>query len=223
MVVREPEARAAYEEALERIGIRYRTAQDFNEALRMTIDCPYSGLLVDILTLVRCSKEEKTIAYDCINFYPTLRIKWDPRLQSITPGPQESPPGAADSDAALAHFVNERCSTSPPRCLRRFNRKDSYLSLLLAAGDGATADESVKTFTVNISQGGAFVHTTRSFEKHDQVWLSFPGLPGDAPIRAGVCWSIPWGGCRSIPGIGVMFQHGLSEQQAGWLKQVAPD
>lgn len=74
----------------------------------------------------------------------------------------------------------------------------------------------------NISQGGAFVHTTTlSFAKDDPVWLIFPDLCDEAPIPAAVCWSIPWGGCHSIPGIGVMFRHSLSQRQKEWLKQVA--
>ncbi|GFO64584.1 PilZ domain-containing protein [Geomonas paludis] len=223
MVVREPEARSAYEQILDRIGVSYHTAGDFNEVLRMTVQSAYNGLLVDILTLVRCSKEEKSIAYDCINFYPTLRIKWDARLQSITLGPQENSPAAADTDAALARFVQDRCGTFSARCLRRFARKDSYLSLLLSARDGLPGAVTVKTFTVNISQGGAFVHTTHPFAKADRVWLSFPELTGEPAIEAGVCWSIPWGGCRSIPGIGVMFDQGLSPRQVEWLKQVAPN
>ncbi|QXE92975.1 PilZ domain-containing protein [Geomonas subterranea] len=218
MVVREPEARSAYEQALDRIGVSYHTACDFNEVLRMTVESAYSGLLVDVLTLVRCSKEEKNIAYDCINFYPTLRIKWDARQQSITPGPQEN--SAADTHTALTRFVQERCGTFPARCLRRFARKDSYLSLLLSR-DGLPSTAALKTFTVNISQGGAFIQTTDPFAKTDRVWLRFPALAEEA-LQAGVCWSIPWGGCRSIPGIGVMFDQGLSPRQVEWLKQVAP-
>jgi hypothetical protein len=76
MVVNEHEARQAYEDALRAYGISYEVAQSFRELLRMTIDGAYNGLLIDLLTLIRSSKEEKTIAYDCINFYPTLRLKW---------------------------------------------------------------------------------------------------------------------------------------------------
>ncbi|MBU5636727.1 PilZ domain-containing protein [Geomonas sp. Red69] len=218
MVVREPEARSAYEQILDRIGVSYHTAGDFNEALRMTVQSAYNGLLIDILTLVRCSKEEKSIAYDCINFYPTLRIKWDSRQQSITLGPQENSPAAADTDAALARFVQDRCGSFSARCLRRFARKDSYLSLLLSSSTALCAAAPLKTFTVNISQGGAFVHTTHPFAKGDRVRLRFPELSGEAAIEAGVCWCIPWGRCRSIPGIGVMFDQGMSPRQVEWLK-----
>ena len=219
MVVKEPEARAAYEAALCRAGVCYHTAESFNEVLRMSIDAPYCGLLIDILTLVRSSKEEKSIAYDCINFYPTLRVKWDARVKSMSLSPLEQS-FSSDTDAALNYFIESRCKSFAARSLRRFNRKDSYLSLLLSdCGTSPDADR-VKTFTVNISQGGSFVHTTRAFAKGETVWLRFVGMPDQELVKAVVCWNIKWGGCRSIPGIGVMFDS-LSQQQAGWIKKIA--
>ena len=212
MVVKEPEARLAYEEVLARVGVPYHTAQDFREVLRMTINGAYNGLLVDILTLIRSSKEEKTIAYDCINFYPTLRVKWDARQRSISCSPQgHSFP--TDAEGALACFIESRCRPFSARPLRRFNRKDTYLNLLLSASPQAWG---VKTFTVNVSQGGAFVHTAESLPKGSRVWLSVPDMPGDEPVPATVCWSIEWGGCRTIPGVGVMFDA-LSERQEAWI------
>lgn len=221
MVVNEPEARAAYEETLSRVGVAYDTAHGFKEVLRMTVEGAYNGLLVDILTLIRSSKEEKTIAYDCINFFPTLRVKWDSRQKTVSVGPQEQAPPCGDTDSALSHFIDQRCRTFTARSLRRFNRKDSYLSLLLETRRNDMEPRHLKTFTVNISQGGAFVHTTEPAAKGTQLRLTFPEMPGPQPLRASVCWSIPWGGCRSIPGIGVMFDISLSEEQADWLKKIA--
>lgn len=216
MVVNEPEARQAYEAALRAYGISYEVAQSFRELLRMTIDGAYNGLLIDLLTLIRSSKEEKTIAYDCINFYPTLRLKWDSRLKCISFSPLEQ--GVAPgTEGALAYFMERRCKSFSARSLRRFNRKDSYLSLILSGENGAAA--GLKTFTVNISQGGAFVHTTDPHRKGDRVSLTVPDLSLGS-VEAVVCWSIPWGGCRSIPGIGVMFD-GLSDEQGAWLQQVS--
>lgn len=216
MVVNEPEARQAYEAALRRAGISYDVAESFRDLLRMTIDGAYNGLLIDLFTLIRSSKEEKNIAYDCINFYPTLRLKWDSRVQSISFSPLER--GVAPgTEGALTYFMESRCKSFSARSLRRFNRKDSYLSLVLAGASGAAA--GVKTFTVNISQGGAFVHTTEPHRKDDRVSFSVPDLAVGS-VEAVVCWSIPWGGCRSIPGIGVMFD-GLSEEQVTWLRQIS--
>jgi hypothetical protein len=230
MVVKEAEARSAYEEALRRYGVAYDVAGSFNEVLRMSIDNRYSGLMIDILTLIRSSKEEKAIAYDCINFYPSLRVKWDSRQKNMSLGPlEQSLP--TDAETTLSYFIESRCKSFTARSLRRFNRKDAFLGLLLStggdfttgcgitAGCDFTTGGGIKTFTVNISQGGAFVHTTRVFDKGDTVELRFLEMPEAEPIGAQVCWRIEWGGSRSIPGIGVMFDT-LSELQAKGVSKI---
>jgi len=94
------------------------------------------------------------------------------------------------------------------------------LSRLLSTCCAFPEAGSVKTFTVNISQGGSFVHATRRSLKGEAVWLRFMEMPDQEPVKAVVCWNIEWGGCRSIPGIGVMFDS-LSEQQAVWINKFA--
>lgn len=218
MVVNEPEAREAYRQALDRIGVAYHTAGSFNEVLRMSIDCAYSGLLIDLLTLVRCSKEEKSIAYDCINFYPSLRVKWDTRSKSMSLSPQERSLHC-NAETGLSYFIESRCQPFPARSMRKFKRKESYLPLAFAASASPDA-EKAKTFTVNISQGGAFVHTVEKLPKGTPVWLSFLEQAGQPPILALACWSIEWGSCRSIPGVGVRFDS-LTEEQAKWVNSIA--
>jgi len=219
MVVKEAEARAAYEEALRRVGVSYDIAGSFDEVLRLSIDNAYSGLIIDILTLIRSSKEEKLIAYDCLNFYPSLRVKWDARQKTMNLSPLEQT-FSADTEATLDYFIESRCRPFTARSLRKFNRKDTSLALLLSTCCDFSDGASLKTFTVNISQGGAFVHTTHSFVKGQTVWLRFLELPDAEPIKAVVCWSIEWGACRSIPGIGVMFEF-RSQEQATELWKMA--
>ena len=211
MVVKEAEARAAYEEALLRIGVSYDVADSFSEVLRLSTDNAYSGLIIDILTLIRSSKEEKLIAYDCLNFYPSLRVKWDARHKAMNLSPLEQS-FSADPGTTLDYFIESRCRSFSARSLRKFNRKEVVLALLLCASRDCPESESLKTFTVNVSQEGAFVHTTDQFAKGDTVWLRFRELPEREPVRAVVCWSIEWGACRSIPGIGVQFEFATQEQ-----------
>jgi Tfp pilus assembly protein PilZ len=175
--------------------------------------------LVDLLTLVRSSKEEKGIAYDCLNYYPSLRVKWDARNKSMNLSPLEHSV-ADDSEAALAYFVEKRCKPFTARSLRKFPRKDTCLSLLLSSASGSPDGNALKSFTVNISEGGAFVHTTEQLAKGETVSLSFLEMPDGEPVQAQVCWRIDWGACRSIAGIGVMFQ-GLSEQRSNQIKKMA--
>jgi Tfp pilus assembly protein PilZ len=216
MVVKEAEARAAYEEALRRVGVGYDVAGSFDEVLRLSTDNAYSGLIIDILTLIRSSKEEKLIAYDCLNFYPSLRVKWDARQKCMNLSPLEQS-FSADAATTLDIFIESRCRSFAARSLRRHNRKEAVLALLLSSCRDCPEAQSLKSF--NISQGGAFVHSTDPFAKGDTVWLRFRELP-DQPVRAVVCWRIEWGACRSIPGIGVRFEF-ASQEQADAVRNLA--
>jgi Tfp pilus assembly protein PilZ len=216
MVVKEPEARAAYEEALKNVGAAYDVAASFHEVMRLSTEQPYSGLLIDILTLIRCSKEEKTIAYDCINYYPSLRVKWDARNGSMNLSPLE---GSGVSETTLCSFIETRCKPFTARSLRKFQRKDLVLSLLLSTRPECGESDCLKSFTANLSLGGAFVHTTTPQAKGERVWLRFLDLPELDPLEAEVCWCIEWGTCRSIPGIGVRFSS-ISEEQLQRLKKI---
>ena len=219
MVVKEAEARGAYEEALRRVGVRYDVAESFDEVLRLSVDNAYSGLIIDILTLIRSSKEEKQIAYDCLNFYPSLRVKWDARQKAMNLSPLEQS-YSADAETTLDFFIENRCRSFAARSLRKFNRKETVLALLLCASPDSPAGDGLKTFTVNVSQGGAFVHTTDSYAKGETVWLRFRELPDGEPVQAVVCWHVQWGACRSIPGIGVRFEF-ASQEQADEVRKLA--
>lgn len=219
IVVKAAEPRAAYEEALRRTGVAYDIAGSFSEVLRMSIDNAYSGMMIDMLTLIRCSKEEKLIAYDCMNCYPSLRVKWDARQKSMNLSPLEQS-FSVDTEATLTHFIESRCKSFPARSLRRYDRKEIFLNLLLSTCREFPDGDSIKTFTVNISPGGAFLHTTRSFFKGQTVWLRFLAMDDAEPIQAVVCWHLEWGVHRSIPGIGVKFEM-LSEEQATQIKSIA--
>jgi Tfp pilus assembly protein PilZ len=219
MVVKSAEARAAYEEALRGVAVAYDIASSFNEVFRMTIDNPYNGLMIDILTLIRSSKEEKAIAYDCINCYPSLRVKWDAKKKSMNLSPLEQA-FSADTRATLACFIAGRCKEFTARSMRRHPRKETIIDLLLSTCRDPGNGDVIKTFTVNISPGGAFVHTTLSLSDGDTVWLSFLETPDAAPVEAVVRWQIKWGVCRGIPGIGLSFKFN-SEEQAKVVKNMS--
>lgn len=219
IIAKDPEAGQAYAEALGEIRVGYDIAVSFTEMAELAIENSYNGLLVDILTLVRSSKEEKVIAYECFNLYPVLRVKWENKKKKINLSPLEQA-FSPDTASALKFFVHSRCIPFPARPLRRHNRKNYNLNVLLSP-DGRFADENtIKTFTLNISFGGAFLHTTHDFAQGARVWLQFVEFPDHEPIQASVRWSLEWGQSRSIPGLGVKFEE-LNEAQEHLVKLIA--
>lgn len=219
IVVKDEEAGQAYAAALNDIGVAYDLAPCVDKMSGMATVTPYSGLIIDLLTLVRCSREEKVVAYELINLYPVLRVKWNSRKKEICLSPLEQS-FSPDTATTLRFFIDSRCRPFPPRRLRSQNRKNYNLHVLLTV-DGTDVDEiPTRTFTLNISRGGVFVHTCRSFAKGDAVSLRFVEFPDLPPFAATVRWSVPWGGSRSVPGVGLRFDT-LTEEQQKMLAAIA--
>jgi Tfp pilus assembly protein PilZ len=218
IVVNDVEASIAYTQALSVIGVACDVAGTFHDMSDMAIENAYNGLIIDILTLVRCSKEEKVIAYDIINLYPVLRVKWENKQKKIKLSPLEQA-FSPDVDATLRFFIEGRCSSFPARRLRRHKRKHTNLNLVCSTDGSFSAESSFKSFTVSISLGGIFLHTMQEFEVGKTLWLRFVEFADQEPIAATVRWSLEWGGERSIPGVGLKFER-LSEGQQKELRRI---
>ncbi|GFO54581.1 pilus protein PilZ [Geomonas sp. Red276] len=210
IVVNDVEAGSAYSKALAEIGVMCDIAASFNEMAEIAMDRPINGLLVDILTLVRCSKEEKQVAYECFNIFPILRVKWDKKHRKIALSPLEQT-FSPDTGSVLNYFIESRCRAFPARCLRRHKRREVVLNVLVSTDAGFA--ESTKSFCVNISQGGIYLHFMQELQEGDKIWLRFTEFRDQTPIPATVRWSHPWGISRSIPGVGVSFDSVTDAQQ----------
>ena len=218
VVVKDTEAGNAYVSALSEIGVICDVAHSFEQMSAMAVENAYNGFLLDILTLVRCSKEEKAIAYECINLFPVLRVKWEERHKKIKLSPLEQS-FSPDSDSALRFFIETRCKSFPARSLRRHNRKPINLNLLYCTGDAFSEAESERSFTINLSMGGLFLHTMKSLKGGARIWLRFLEFADQAPIAATVCWSQQWGVTRCIPGVGLQFEA-MTEKQEEEIRRI---
>lgn len=218
IVVKDAESANAYVDAVTGSGAVCDVAHSFQEMSTLATDKVYNGIVVDILTLVRCSKEEKEIAYEIINLFPVLRVKWEARHKKIklTPLEQSFSP---DTDSALRFFIQTRCKAFPARSLRKDKRKLVNLNLLYCRDDRFLDGQAHKSFTINLSSSGAFLHTMEDFRLGEKIWLRFLEFADQAPIEATVCWSLSWGVSRCIPGAGVKFEA-LSESQKQDLERI---
>ncbi|MBJ6750916.1 PilZ domain-containing protein [Geomonas anaerohicana] len=212
IVVKDSEAGDAYAHAVTEIGVACDVARSFVEMSQMATDNRYNGFLVDILTLVRCSKEEKVIAYECINLFPVLRVKWEARHKKIKLSPLEQS-FSPDTDSALRFFIENRCRNFPARSLRRSPRRSINLNLYYSTDPGFPPDNTYKSFTINLGSHGLFLHTMQDFLQGDTIWIRFLEFADQTPMRATVRWSQPWGVTRCIPGAGVMFETLTKKQE----------
>lgn len=219
IVASDLDAGKAYSDALLELDVACDLVASFHQMSSSAMEQAYNGLVIDILTLVRCSKEEKVIAYDCMNLYPVLRVKWESKEKKMKLSPLEQS-FSPDAETALRSFIDNRCRSFPARQLRRYQRKAINLNVLLSPDGSFAAETTFKSFTVNLSGGGFFLHTTQNFEIGQTLWVRFQEFADQTPIAATVCWMVEWGRPRSISGVGMQFKV-LSEGQAREIQRLS--
>ncbi len=184
---------------LTKAGVAAAPCSTFCEAENLALKGLYSGLLVDLSSIIKSKGEEKIVAYTLANFFPTLRVR--------TMGPMLVPmtmPGSAKQDKSLEDFIHVTCPAHVHRKLRFFRRHPVYLATLIRCNGS-----EYRGFTLNLSWGGAFIVDVypEKFSDEKDISLDIPEL--EFNLEASICWTKTWGN-RHVPGIGISFK-GLSE------------
>ena len=191
--------RKALAESLKSFNIEPVQCASFREAEELALRGLYSGILVDLTSIIKAKGEEKLVACSLVNFYPVLRVKAIGSM--LLPMAMA---GDAKQASSLADFINKSCTVFTPRRLRTHRRKNVYLPVMISCKEDS---ESVsRNFAFNISWGGLFVvdmHPER-FSTGDELSLFFPDQT--LGIKAIVIHIQAWGSCSSPPGIGVKFK-----------------
>ena len=188
-------AREALSENLKLNGIAAISCSSFCEAENQALQNLFSGILVDLPSMIKAKGEEKIVACSLTGFYPTLRVR--------TVGSVLVPmimPGSTKQDDSLIDFLNNTCSVFTPRILRAYKRHRVSVSVLLIHGE-----LEKRSFTMNISWGGAFLVDidAEKFEPGEEVAIRLPEFA--CSVKAEVRWLQLWGN-RLAPGIGVRFE-----------------
>lgn len=169
----------------------------FCEAENLALKEIFSGLLVDLPSIIKSKGEEKIVAYTLANFFPTLRVR--------TMGGMIVPmamPGSAKQDKNLGDFLTKTCSAFVPRTLRAFKRHPVCLSTLITHND-----VELRGFSLDISWGGMFIVDLdlERFSVGDQVKIFLPEF--GCTIHAEIRNIKQWGIRRQAPGIGLSFSQ----------------
>ncbi len=194
------EARAALSAVLNESGVPAVPCACFCDAENFALKGLYSGILVDLPSIIKSKGEEKIVAYTLANVFPTLRVR--------TMGGMLIPmamPGSAKQDKSLDDFLNITCSAYHPKQLREFRRHSVCLSTLVTHNGS-----ELRGFTLDLSWGGMFTVDLQAerFSIGDPVTILLPEF--GCHIPAEVRRIKPWGMLRHPPGIGILF-GGLDE------------
>jgi hypothetical protein len=188
------ETRAALVATLNNNSVAAASCSTFCEAENLALKGLYSGLLIDLPSIIKSKGEEKMVAYTLTNFFPTLRV----RAMGSMLVPMAMP-GSAKQDKSLGDFLSVTCPAFIPRSLRAFRRHPVCISTLIHCHG-----TEYRSFTKDLSWGGAFIVDVFSERFADETDVSVSFLECGFTLDASIRWIKPWGH-RFAPGIGISF------------------
>lgn len=195
------DTRTALTAILSNLGVAASPCSTFCEAENLALKGLYSGLLVDLPSMIKSKGEEKIVAYTLANFCPTLRVR---TIGSMLVPMAMS--GSAKQDKSLDDFLNKTCTAYTAKKLREFRRHPVCLSTLISF-EGT----KLRGFTLNLSWGGAFIVDLQAEKYSVGDTLDITLTEFECQVSATVCRVKPWGIQRYAPGVGLCFSF-LDEQ-----------
>lgn len=171
------------------------TCSSFVEAESLAVSELYSGILVDLPSIVKAKGEEKIVATSLGNIFPILRVK----VIGTMLVPIVLSGGAAQAKS-LNDFLTKVCTGFAPRRLRTHKRHLLHTPALVSHKNC-----EYQTFTFDLSWGGTFLVNNRTdrYAVGDDVMVTLPEL--GLAIAGVICRVQPWGQHKIMPGIGVRW------------------
>jgi Tfp pilus assembly protein PilZ len=161
------------------------------------LERPCNGIMFCITSLVGIDHTSKSFIQTLEQVYPVARIRWNKSKGSFSLIASRS--GRIET---ISDFITI-CSNFAPRRLRRSERLSNILNVSVSAAPDFS--DSTRTFTINISPRGCFLHTLREWHIGDSVFIQIRELPGRSVIAGRVIRCVPWGIPFQVQGIGIQF------------------
>lgn len=196
-------SRAAYVEVLRDIDIEVDCISSPDEMTGALIDTPYSGLLIDVPTMIRCECGDKNRITRIMDRFPVLRLMYNPKYGGIRGLAQG---GTIRDNRDLTEFVLNDCVPFSPRSIRVAQRHGVVFNVALFDDLDHLEQGGERTVTVNVSEHGCFVYSVNDWQVDKPAWIVVQEFEDKTPIELLVRWQRPWGKAMRIPGIGASFE-----------------
>jgi hypothetical protein len=208
LACREGVARTKYQEAVENLGVQLDTVSSLKDLHSALIKTPYNGVMIDILTKVRASQDDKNLINTILEEFPVVQVQWEGESGVI----KSLFLGQVKNSGTLEDFITRECRLFHARKIRASVRKEIHFNVILGRDHLFRENSSERTITMNISELGCFLFTVGEWERGNQAWFIIHELEDQTPIRGEVRWRVEWGKSMKIPGIGIEFEK-MKESQ----------
>lgn len=207
LVAEKGDARSAYTDVLRKLGVEYDCITSPDEMTDTLINGVYSGLLVDVPTMIRCECEDKNRITRIMNRFPVLRLMFNEQFGGIR-GLAHG--GTIRDNRDLSEFILDECVPFEPRSIRVAERREIVFNVLLL--NDLEPEEAERTVTVNVSEHGCFVYSVNRWQIASPAWLVVNEFEDKTPIELKVRWCGKWGQQMRLPGIGTSFESMTAHQ-----------
>ena len=196
-------ARAAYLEVLRDLGVQADCIGSPGEMAGALMDAPYSGLIIDVPTMIRCECGDKNRITRVMELFPVLRVMYNPKYGGIRGLAQG---GTLRDNRDLGEFVEFECVPFSPRSIRVAQRREMVFNVVLLNRLGLPEAQGERTVTLNVSEHGCFIYSISDWRLDSSAWLVIKEFEDRTPIELKVRWQRPWGTASLLPGIGATFE-----------------
>ena len=194
-------------DAASETGADFIYAKSMHHLRDTLLEKPCSGILLCLTALMGIDQNSKNFVQTLEQVYPVARIRWHEGRGTFALIATRS--GNVET---LSNFV-AICSNFIPRRLRRNERLGKTLNVLLSSSPDLA--NATRSFTMNISVKGCFLHTPGEWNIGDTVYLQILELPTKQIIEGKVVRYVEWGVPFCAQGIGIQFanlENGVTEE-----------
>jgi len=203
LVSAEGVAKQAYLTALNSFDLQVDPVSSFTELYALLSKKPYNGIIVDIRTKVKASREEKELTNELLDTFPVLQLKLDKKTGLV----RNYFYGQTRDSGTLETFINQECRSFKARKIRLSKRQKIHFNIILSKTGSFEKKDVILTVTINVSKRGCFIYSADDFDINSKVFFIIKEIGEEKENIAEVIWKMTWGETMQIPGIGVKFEN----------------
>lgn len=193
------------------LNVRLEVIDCVFEVAQHAMKNKYNAILFETSVLSKIKTEDRPMVDRFREIFLFARIQITPGEKTVTFFTEK-----LLSDVNFGVFLG-LASKEEPRQFRAQVRKPICFNLKVSRLKDVA--DSIKTHTINVSEGGCFIYTNLDLKKGAKLKVVFDELSDKTPIICRVVWRTKGGHDFRVAGVGVYFEE-ITEKQKGEIKLI---